>query len=236
MLLIKRVFCSAQRDTPYYLTVLLMVINTAFYVCFLIVPAALCKPRAKIWIPQMPGTCLDVNELYIASAIFNVLSDIAMLSVPVYLVWNLQMNVRRKIGISAIFCTGGLACISSILRLIYVVFLTRTQDYSYAHFAATMWSMAEIAFGLLCSNLVVLPRLYRHFCDIMPYTNNVHALNGMTESDRARESKDGKSKKEWVKLEERAEKDRRKFADEARLGDEEVLDAAVDNDEVIGEV
>lgn len=64
----------------------------------------------------------------------------------------------------------------------------------------------------------------------------MHALNGMTESDRARETKDGKSKKEWVKLEERAEKDRRKFADEARLGDEEVLDAAVDNDEVIGEV
>ena len=36
------------------------------------------------------------------------ISDIAMLSVPMYLIWNLQMSVRRKIGISAVFATGGL--------------------------------------------------------------------------------------------------------------------------------
>ena len=31
-----------------------------------------------------------------------------MLSVPLYLVWNLQMSFRRKTGITFIFCTGGL--------------------------------------------------------------------------------------------------------------------------------
>jgi len=36
------------------------------------------------------------------------LSDIAMLSVPIYLIWRLQISRRRKIGISAIFLTGGL--------------------------------------------------------------------------------------------------------------------------------
>jgi len=41
-------------------------------------------------------------------AIFNMLSDIAMLSVPIYLIWRLQISRRRKIGISAIFLTGGL--------------------------------------------------------------------------------------------------------------------------------
>lgn len=37
------------------------------------------------------------------------ISDIAMLSVPVYLIWNLQMSVQRKIGVSSVFATGGLS-------------------------------------------------------------------------------------------------------------------------------
>lgn len=234
MLLIKRIFCSVHRNVPYYITWALILINTAFYICFLIVPAALCKPRAKIWTPEMPGTCLDVKSLYITSAVFNVFSDIAMLSVPIYLVWNLQMSIRRKIGISAIFCTGGLACIASVLRLVWGVLLTRTEDYTYVHFAAAMWAMAEIGFGQLCSNLCVLPRLYKHFCEMLPYANNVHGLNGLSDREqREREGKDGKSKREWMQLEERAGREMGMCADKARLEDEEALDAAVDEDRVL---
>ena len=63
MLLIKRVFCSVQRDVPYWLTVFLIVVNTGFYTAFLIAPAAVCLPRAKIWTPSLPGHCLNVLEL-----------------------------------------------------------------------------------------------------------------------------------------------------------------------------
>lgn len=108
MLLIKRVFCSVKRDVAYWLTIFLMFANTAFYICFLVVPATQCIPRTKIWNPEEPGTCVDIYKLYNASAIFNLVSDVAMLSVPIYLVWRLQMSLRRKIGVSAIFCTGSL--------------------------------------------------------------------------------------------------------------------------------
>ena len=86
----------------------LIIINSAFYLCFFIVPIVLCRPRRKIWTPELPGKCANINALYIVSSVFNLLSDIAMLSVPIYLVWSLQMSVRRKIGVSAIFCVGGL--------------------------------------------------------------------------------------------------------------------------------
>ena len=108
MLLILRVFCSVKHDLPYYLVIGLIVVNSAIYFCYFIVPIVLCRPRSKIWTPQLPGRCADISKLYIASAVFNLVSDIAMLSVPIYLVWRLQMSVRRKIGISAIFCFGGL--------------------------------------------------------------------------------------------------------------------------------
>ena len=139
MLLIRRVFCSVHRDLAYWLTVFLIFANTGFYICFIIVPAALCNPRSKIWTPAEPGQCLNINKLYLASAIFNLVSDICMLSVPVYLVWQLKMSVRRKVGISAIFLTGLFACLASILRTIYTVALIRSEDYTYHHMQTTMW-------------------------------------------------------------------------------------------------
>ena len=83
-------------------------------------------------------------------------SDIAMLSVPIYLIWNLQMSVRRKIGISLIFGTGGLsvfhyphcgnctlistrACISSMIRLHECLELAKTEDYTYRKMRGVMW-------------------------------------------------------------------------------------------------
>ena len=109
MLLILRIFCSVERDVGYWLTQFLIAVNGIFYTLFFFVPIFLCSPRSKIWTPELPyGRCLNINALYIASAVFNMLSDIAMLSVPIYLIWNLQMSIRRKIGVSTIFLTGGL--------------------------------------------------------------------------------------------------------------------------------
>ena len=108
MLLILRVFCSVAHDTFYWLTQAFIVINSLFYLAFFFIPIFVCSPRSKIWDPDRPGHCLKIKDLYLASAIFNTVSDIAMLSVPLYLIWNLQMSVRRKVGVSMIFLTGAL--------------------------------------------------------------------------------------------------------------------------------
>lgn len=169
LLLILRIFLSVQRGVLWWVTILLMAVNGIFYIIFFFVPIFLCSPRAKIWNQDMPGRCLQPKILYLASAIFNMVSDIAMLSVPIYLIWNLQMSVQRKIGLSLIFGTGSLlvlfpskhsmnalirgrrACLSSVLRLVFTVNLIRSEDYTYIHVQTLMWACAEIAFGLACT-------------------------------------------------------------------------------------
>ncbi len=108
MLLILRVFCAVKRDIKYWLTWVLIFANSAFYLLFFFIPIFACSPREKIWNKSVQGHCLDVNVLYLASACFNMISDIAMLSVPIYMVWHLQISTQRKLGISAIFSTGSL--------------------------------------------------------------------------------------------------------------------------------
>ena len=96
------------------------------------------------------------------------------------------------------------------------------------------FSDAEIFFGLLCTNLVVLPRLYQQLCNLTPYntTPNPHTLNGRTEVERERQQSQGRSKREWLQLEEKATRDQRLYGQRARLGDEEAIDIAVDEDGV----
>ncbi|KAL8772423.1 MAG: hypothetical protein Q9209_002374 [Squamulea sp. 1 TL-2023] len=80
------------------------------------------------------------------------------------------MSVRRKIGISFIFCTGGFACIASILRLATVVKLSKTKDYTYTKVQCAMWGEAEIAAGIICSCVVILPRFFQDTLKIVPYS------------------------------------------------------------------
>ena len=108
LLLVLRIFCPGKRDPYYWVLQSLNILNTVFYAVYFIIPFVLCDPRKKIWLPQTPGKCLQVFDLYIASATFNVLSDVAMYSAPLWKIWHLQLSSSRKLGMSAVFATGGL--------------------------------------------------------------------------------------------------------------------------------
>ena len=76
-----------------------------FTVC-LFITIFQCTPRAKIWNPELPGTCLNYQTYIVATGIFNVVSDLLMIGFPMICVWNLQMSVKRKLGVSAVFFVG----------------------------------------------------------------------------------------------------------------------------------
>ena len=109
--------------------------------------------------------------------------------------------------------------------MIYNFSLVKRDDYTYIHLQTSLWATAELAFGLICSCLVVLPRLYQHFCDITPYKTNSNSMK----DTRSQVTSHGKTKREWVQLEAQASHDQKAFAREARLGDERGLDAAVED-------
>ena len=52
------------------------------------------------------GYCFDSSASYKASGVFNVLSDFAILIVPMPTLWNLQMSLKKKLLTMAVFATG----------------------------------------------------------------------------------------------------------------------------------
>ena len=54
-----------------------------------------------------------------------VILDFSILLLPLPLIWRLQMAWKKKSRVIAVFGVGLLACIASVMRLVYQIELTR---------------------------------------------------------------------------------------------------------------
>ncbi|KAL9606491.1 MAG: hypothetical protein Q9179_000356 [Wetmoreana sp. 5 TL-2023] len=78
-----------------------------FYFIDILFELVLCSPREKIWNKLIiTGHCFDANAVNIASGLFNVVSDFAMLVLPMAPIWKLQLPPKKKLLMIAIFATG----------------------------------------------------------------------------------------------------------------------------------
>lgn len=66
-----------------------------------------CMPIAKSFdISVTGGRCISTAALYIATAVFNIASDIILFILPIPMVVGLQMRWKQKLGLLFIFGIG----------------------------------------------------------------------------------------------------------------------------------
>jgi len=83
--------------------------NIGFYFVDTIFAIISCSPREKIWNRLITtGHCFDINATYMATAILNVVSDFSILILPMIPIWKLQMPLKKKCVMTAIFATGAM--------------------------------------------------------------------------------------------------------------------------------
>ncbi|MCJ1458495.1 hypothetical protein MMC28_008868, partial [Mycoblastus sanguinarius] len=139
-----RIFVPTRRSAMFYSINVLIWTNCLFYIADTLVEIFQCVPRTKIWDPTIPGHCVNVNIAFITTAA-------------------LHMPTRRKLGISAVFAAGLFGCFASIMRLVYSIQTLHSRDPNYDLVPVALWTIAEIASGILCGCLPVLPQFFRHF-------------------------------------------------------------------------
>ena len=64
------------------------------------------KPIAKAWNTIRPGHCLDVYEWWLGIAILNMIIDALVLILPMRIVWNLHMNMSKKVLVVGVLVCG----------------------------------------------------------------------------------------------------------------------------------
>lgn len=77
-----------------------------FYLANIPVEIWACVPRRKIWQPTLPGHCLNNDAVLITGGVVNVVTDWAILLIPLFWIGRLQMPLVKKIGVLAVFATG----------------------------------------------------------------------------------------------------------------------------------
>ncbi|KAH8700415.1 hypothetical protein BGW36DRAFT_357077 [Talaromyces proteolyticus] len=161
----RRFFVVNSRGKVYWLHEVLLWTNVACYLALMLSFICACVPRNKLWEPTIPGKCVSSNGILIASSVLNVISDVAMLLLPLWVVKQLQLPRKIKIMLSAIFGTTVLASISSTCRLIYGVKLTHTEDFTWGIMPVGLWAVAEIASIIIASSFPMLPGFVKYIKD-----------------------------------------------------------------------
>ena len=106
----------------------IMAFSTATNLASIAVIYPSCRPVQKLWNPEVPGICWRPRA-YIAIAEYNgsesplgilrqqksmlmchpaisILSDWALASLPIVFMWNIQMSIKIKVGITALMGAG----------------------------------------------------------------------------------------------------------------------------------
>ncbi|KAI4248159.1 MAG: hypothetical protein LQ352_006004 [Teloschistes flavicans] len=125
----------------------------AYCICWtfmtILIAACVCRPFALNWNSKLKGHCGDRNAAYIAISALDIIGDALICVLPMPMIWRLRTSTSTKFGLSAVFTLGFLNIIVAILRIIYLVKLHNTSDYTWDAVKCWIWSVLEPGLAVL---------------------------------------------------------------------------------------
>jgi hypothetical protein len=85
---------------------ILSIITIIWSFMFIFICVFQCMPVARAWNPTIPGRCLYLRGIFIGNAVPNIVTDAAILMMPLYHVWKLQVRFIQRITLTFIFLLG----------------------------------------------------------------------------------------------------------------------------------
>ncbi|KAI4275875.1 MAG: hypothetical protein LQ337_002880 [Flavoplaca oasis] len=119
-----------------------------------------CRPLAYWWDKSIPGGhCLDtdITVFYVSSAP-DIITNLAVLILPIPILWKLQMPTRRKVAVTIIFVLGSFidsAIVGSIVRIPILHGLNRNNP-TYTTVSPGIWLNVELSIGILSASLPLM--------------------------------------------------------------------------------
>ncbi|KAF7551731.1 hypothetical protein G7Z17_g4811 [Cylindrodendrum hubeiense] len=109
--------------------------------------------------PLKAGTTKCLENVALSQAVLNIVSDFAVVAVPIPTIHGLNFTLKQKISVGCILALGSGVVICSIARLPYVLLLDKTDDVTYTEAILGVWSLVEVNLGIICACAMRLKRL-----------------------------------------------------------------------------
>ncbi|KAH7376959.1 hypothetical protein B0T11DRAFT_273159 [Plectosphaerella cucumerina] len=113
-------------------------------------------------IPGSPA-CQRLAKVFLASAILNVVTDMVILLLPIWLIWSMRLRIQYKIAVALIMMGGGFVVAVSIIRLVATLDISMPTDPTYSFGLIIMRSVVEAWVGLVCACLPCLKAFFSRY-------------------------------------------------------------------------
>jgi hypothetical protein len=141
-----------------------------------------CRPvgnAVKLTTKGEDDQCINLVYLYLCSAPVNVITDLAIVLLPLPIITGIRMEKKQKYVIVGTFCTGLFVAIVDVIRIAYLQTAlyqhvleqsdptpgqgdhARPVDFAYNAAYSYMWSAIEVNTGLICASILVLKPLMK---------------------------------------------------------------------------
>ncbi|RAK96680.1 uncharacterized protein BO80DRAFT_217112 [Aspergillus ibericus CBS 121593] len=151
------------RDYVYWSCHICIWANFLFYFISTFVEIFSCHPMSKAWdVLITEGSCLNMDLLNVIAGAVNSVSDLTIVILPQTRIWQLHVALDRRIAVGTVFLFGVTACVASVVRVVHtVLLLDATNNTSYFSYLAGMWTLPELACGIIAGCLPSMPKFFR---------------------------------------------------------------------------
>lgn len=112
----------------------------------IVVVWAQCRPVQGLWNPTIPASRLNPavqqDLAYLAQSLFT-FSDLTYVAIPVWIIWNLNMSLRKRVGLVSIMSVGLFTMAASIMKTVTSQSHAKAADSEYNASVSILWSAIE---------------------------------------------------------------------------------------------
>ncbi|MCJ1433765.1 hypothetical protein MMC27_003130 [Xylographa pallens] len=121
-----------------------------------------CRPLDKLWNPSQPGSCWSpetvINIGYYNGAV-AVVSDWALSTIPIAVMWNLQISTKKKAGIATLMGIGYFTGVTAIVRTVLLKNLA-AADITWDIIPTDNWAGVEFHVGIIAACVPAIKPLF----------------------------------------------------------------------------
>ncbi|OMP86311.1 hypothetical protein BK809_0003481 [Diplodia seriata] len=156
--------------------IVFLVLFTVSCACTLIFQ---CSPIAAAWdyslrMPPANSKCFSMStfrNIGMFNSIVNIVTDFLFASLPVPLIWELQINIRAKLTLASILSLGFFASAAAIVKCVMHQHLpslyeaSLTTPFACRHDSFNVWNCIELNIGIVAACLPALKPLFNWFLE-----------------------------------------------------------------------
>ncbi|OLN81893.1 hypothetical protein CCHL11_07044 [Colletotrichum chlorophyti] len=146
----RRVFPLPQFQT---LCTIFLVFICAFGISQVVTVCLTCVPFQSLFDPSIPGKCISVLDWWLIGSSISLVTDVAILVMPIPLLKTLPLAMKQKLVLMATFGLGILTfstCAISVVRITTLRQSSTSDDGTYDSVIAGIWSITELSCAIVC--------------------------------------------------------------------------------------